>query len=323
MKAKKVLVLFIFVYNFMNVSFANDFELKHQCSLELQDNLTDSYNPIGTFQLDTIGKNHIWFGGKEGDVRDSKLYDRNVNNFNFDGLYKVSNDKGEWFFRFGGQAFNSDGSNRTLFYDLQWASNLFPKGSGDYQIEIATLREDTDKNNTFTMIGDSITWWQRGEYFRCRLDKIGFSRKFIGSRTDIFGYGHEGEGDDNTNNVLERIDHIVDSEAYFLLIGTNDRDAPLKTYQNILKITSLLAKRETTKVVYISTLLPRNDEFNNRNNEINKLLRAGNYFHVKIKLIDLGARFETYENWETLLADGLHPNDAGYQFLVEEIKNLI
>lgn len=321
MKAKKVLVLFIF--SFMNISFANDFDSKYQCSLELQDNLTASYNSLGIFQLDAMSKNHIWFDSKEGDVRDSKLYDRNIKNFNFDGLYKVSNDKGVWFFRFGGQAFNSDGSNRTLFYDLQWASNLSPKDSGDYQVEVTTLSEDTDKNNTFTMIGDSITWWQRGEYFRCRLENIGFSRKFIGSRTDIFGYGHEGEGKDNTTDVLERIEHIVDSEAYFLLIGTNDRDAPLKTYQNILKIVSLLAKKDTTKVVYVSTLLPRNDEFDHRNNEINKLLRASNYGHEKMKLIDLGAAFKSYGNWEILLADGLHPNDAGYEFLVKEIKNRI
>ena len=95
---------------------------------------------------------------------------------------------------------------------------------------------------------------------------------FSAARTDVFGYAHEGEGGNNTNQVLARMNGISPSGAYFLLVGTNDRAPPLHTVSNILIIAQLLKEKAATGngvKVFISTLLPRVDQFKERNVKVN------------------------------------------------------
>lgn len=179
--------------------------------------------------------------------------------------------------------------------------------------------------NTLSMVGDSITWWQQGEYFRCLLVDNGLKYRFAGSRTDVFGYAHEGEGGNNTEQVLARMNGISPSGAYFLLVGTNDRASPLHTVSNILTIAQLLKEKAATGngvKVFISTLLPRTDQFKERNVKVNVFLRESirtcGASCAQIKLVDLESGFLSNKAWETLLSsDGLHPNKDGYRFLSE------
>lgn len=118
---------------------------------------------------------------------------------------------------------------------------------------------------------------------------------------------------------------ISPSGAYFLLVGTNDRAPPLHTVSNILTIAQLLKEKAATGngvKVFISTLLPRTDQFKERNVKVNVLLRESirtcAASCAQIKLVDLESGFLSNKACETLLsADGLHPNKDGYRLLSE------
>jgi hypothetical protein len=277
---------------------------------------------LGTINFESFGRHKLWLSSSEGNLVDDRLYDRRTDNFNYDGLYRLTKDGKSWYFRHGGQTFNHDNTNRTFLYDVQWVDQHYPKKPGKYHVEVVGETKPVSLP-TFNTVGDSITWWQHGEYLRCMLADAGIGHNFIGSRTDIFGYGHDGEGGDNTRDVLKRIKDIAPSSTYFLLIGTNDRFETRETVDNILKIARALSKKQPNTIVLVSTLLPRSDEFDQRNQKVNDALRQ--YFKSctscdSITLVDTHTAFIKQENWQGLLADGLHPSKAGYLFLAQFIK---
>lgn len=280
---------------------------------------------LGTISFDAFTNDTIWLSAKAGNLMDDQLYDRRTDNLNYDGLYQLTRDGKRWLFRHGGQAFNSDGSKRTLLYDVQWNHHKFPEAAGDYEVAVMAETLPPPPHSTLNTVGDSITWWQHGEHFRCRLADAGLELRFVGSRTDSFGYGHDGEGGNTTRDVLKRINHIAPSAHYFLLIGTNDRFRTDETIKNIIRIAHRLnAKQNST--VFISTLLPRTDEFNARNETVNVGLKQAlaSCTHCKnMVLIDTNAAFQSHPEWPSLLADGLHPNEEGYAFLAKYVAESI
>jgi len=64
------------------------------------------------------------------------------------------------------------------------------------------------------MIGDSITWAEFGDHWRKELLKHLPNLAFIGSHSACFGYSHAGEGGNNTNQVLARLNEIPDCLYY-------------------------------------------------------------------------------------------------------------
>ena len=221
--------------------------------------------------------------------------------------------------------FDSDNSKRTLFYDVQWADGRHPTVAEAYQVDIVEAHDHLPpRRPTMSMVGDSVTWWQYGEYFRCLLADAGVPFEFIGSRTDVFGYGHEGEGGNKTTDVIARLDYILPSQNYFLLVGTNDQAGSEEdVVKRIMQIASALQQKQAKlpgeKRVYIGTILPRTDEFGPRNKRINALLRKRIHTCKKkcegIRLIDTETAFLSQPHWKDLLAGELHPNLEGYRFL--------
>lgn len=293
----------------------------YACSLEDVDfdKLSTVRLSQGGVQLDEIAPTFIWVDSSEGDLRDPALYDRRVFNLNFDGLYRLSNGIHFWYFRFGGQAFNSDQSERTLLYEVQWAGGSYPSLPGRYRLDLVIVpRTYAHPGETgLSMVGDSITWWHWGQYFRCFIKEAGAGYTFVGTRTDVFGYAHDGEGGNTTAQVLKRVSWLVSSDVYFLLIGTNDRCPVDETVTNIILIAQRLRAKGKRSVVLVSTLLPRTDQQAGRVDGVNRLLRERiAECHPYCKLLDLGGEFRSADNWPDLLEeDGLHPTLEGYRTL--------
>ncbi len=183
-------------------------------------------------------------------------------------------------------------------------------------------------HRTIDTIGDSLTWLLEGNKLRCLLDEKGIYYDFVGFNLDKYGYRHDGHGGDTSDEVINRMNIIPKSDAYFLLIGVNDISQTAQySYDNINKIAQSLYEKNSLAIIYISTLLPVTKEwpnYNNRNNEVNKLLRE-QLNCINCKLIDLGAYFSSLPDWNKMMLDGLHPTLQGYNkitdYLVKEIKN--
>ena len=188
-------------------------------------------------------------------------------------------------------------------------------------IKEATSRKKIFKKSMDT-IGDSITWWSKGRFFRCLMRDNGLLYDFVGSHTDIFGFGHDGEGGNTSAEVLGRLDSIPYADSYFLLIGTNDRITAQKTIDHIVEIAKKLGAKHNSSV-YISTLLPRADKYNQRNQEINEMLISYGVICSKCHVIDLGGAFYALPNWQSYLADGLHPSLKGYIVLAKLVAKYI
>ncbi len=177
---------------------------------------------------------------------------------------------------------------------------------------------------TLDTVGDSITWFDDGKYFRCLLRDYGLTYDFKGAHTDPFGFGHDGEGGDTTDLVLQRMTSIAVADGYFLLIGTNDQITPEKTVANIKLIAALLKNKNANSTVYISTVLPRTDDLNQRNQKINALLKKQANFCDKCVLVDLGGMFYSTPNWPNyFLPGGLHPNYKGYELMANYLTPLL
>lgn len=136
----------------------------------------------------------------------------------------------------------------------------------------------------------------------------------------------------NTKDIIDRIDTFVEDEddIVFLQIGTNDRgytksESEFEAYYKKL-IDTILSKG---KILIVMSSLPASDE--NENNPVQnfkmkdvnrviakvadekKLYFISNYNYIKRLLRIRG------ESIDTVLADGLHPNDLGYNELFNNI----
>ena len=191
-------------------------------------------------------------------------------------------------------------------------------------------------------LGNSITegvgsshhgGYRRDLYFL--LQNAGLAFDFVGSQRYGNGFpdpdheGHPGFPADQ----LTVPDYLANhpAEAVFLEIGTNDisygesatrvRDAIRRIVDNIYLINQDIA-------IYLSTVVPRKDSnaLQQTTDALNALLpdlvRAKSAAGCKIYLVDIAARFKADPNWKTnLLADHLHPSDAGYALMANEWHN--
>ncbi|MGQ3889198.1 SGNH/GDSL hydrolase family protein [Legionella sp. CNM-1927-20] len=236
-----------------------------------------------------------------------------------DDLYGLSKDKKTWFFRITGLTPLTSGN---ALYLVTWATkDLPPKGT--YELSTYETTHKPQFKQTFDTIGDSITWGGHGQFLRCLLRDQGLPYDFEGSHVDPFGFGHDGEGGDTTQAVLARINKIPVTDAYFLLIGTNDRTLHQDTVNNIVQIANQLYAKNNKATIYISTLLPRADAYFERNQAVNKLLLQTNSICPSCKIIDVGGAFYALKDWQRYFPDKLHPNYEGYVELAKIITRFI
>lgn len=291
--------------------------LKLQLNLDLTFEPTVLYN-LGTYQVDQTTKSSIVFNQNAGNITDPVLYDRIQNNFNFDNLYRVTTQSGKiYYFRFGWGLFDV---NSVLRY-VQWANGNMPSETGIMKFDLVSQEIVQTGNIEISTVGDSITWSGEGEALRIKMAVSNTNLKFVGSRTDTYGYGHEGEGGNNSQKVIDRIPSIKPSDNYFVLIGTNDRISPEQTLSNIKKIAAGLLTKKINTTVYFLTLLPRNDIYDEKNKTINDLLRTWitTEKNTQIKLLDIEPDFRNIVNWQKLIPDNVHPSAAGYDQLARII----
>jgi lysophospholipase L1-like esterase len=270
------------------------------------------YGKIPMGSLETIASPTGWIGfsQKVGRIVGKKGM------FNLDSLYEMSNGTESARFRINETNFINGSS---YIGNMAWVGGKSLTEPGVYRFYEVKTKEKTYQKS-ITMIGDSITWWSSGRYFRCMLAKRVPDIGFTGPHTDIYGFGHAGEGGNKTKQMITRLHKIKPSDYYFILAGTNDWriKSPQQTVNNIKIIAKNLSKKGGE--VIISTLLPRMDKHDETNIEVNKLLRAWNGKGCNCKIVDLDQDFRKLENKDQYYWDaGLHPNIEGYKKIVEII----
>ncbi len=180
------------------------------------------------------------------------------------------------------------------------------------------------------MIGDSITWAQKGDYWRMELIARLPNLAFIGTHSAIHGYSHAGEGGNGTGQILARMKDIPDCPYYNLLIGTNNNGVPKaelienkskQTADAIIKIVNELLKKKGVKTVFLSSILPcaTDNPFRDQcNSATNKILRE-NFDKVfpkdKVVWVEYETPIRQVEGWEKKIF--LHPNEEGYALIAD------
>ena len=277
---------------------------------------------LGVFKIDDISSSKIAFNPSEGDLTDKVLHDREKIEFNFNGTYKLINQKSNksYYFKFGELKFKT----HTEFSHVNWLGSR-PFSSGTFKIKTVNVPFEQPGSLRVCTVGDSQIWWGYGEYLRKFMNQINDSLYFVGSNQDIFGYPHEGEGGDHTKDVVKRVDKIPVADIYTLLLGTNDYKGSLnEASENLTFIVKRLKeKNNKAKIYYVTPLPTTNTERDQFNNDLKELFLKTNKKEVEV--IKLGEYIRNLDNWEKLFPDGLHANKKGYRliasYIASEIKN--
>ena len=178
------------------------------------------------------------------------------------------------------------------------------------------------------MIGDSITWAERGDWWRKELLKRVPNLAFVGTHTAMFGYSHAGEGGNSTGRVLLRMKYIPDCPYYNVLIGTNNTgvkkpelidSTSRKTADDIIKIVNELLKKKGVEKIFLSSILPcstPNPLRDQCNSATNKILRAEfdkTFPKDKVVWVEYETPIRQVQGWEKKIF--LHPNEDGYALI--------
>lgn len=248
-----------------------------------------------------------------------------LTNIDSDSMFVLANNTVVNYLRFSALNEAVIDSGSIKIQHISWA---YPEISmqGKYSIKSYKSNRKPQFNKTLSTIGDSITWACFGRYLRCLLRDEGLEYDFVGTHTDTFGFGHEGQGGNTTTQVLNRINAIPYADAYFLLIGTNDwmeKLLPIKTISNIKEISLKLSNKNSQATIYISTLLPTKNTYIETIKTINKLLLEEKNICDHCVVLDVGGEFLKTPNWENYLTDARHPTLEGYRILAKIISSLI
>ena len=175
------------------------------------------------------------------------------------------------------------------------------------------------------MIGDSITWAEKGDCWRKELLARLPNLAFVGTHTAMHGYSHAGEGGNSTGQILARMKYIPDCPYYSVLIGTNNngvKKAELiegkskQTADEIIKIVNELLKKKGVEKVFLSSILPcaTDNPFRDQcNSATNKILREkfdSVFPKDKVVWVEYETPIRQVQGWEKKIF--LHPNEEGY-----------
>jgi lysophospholipase L1-like esterase len=196
------------------------------------------------------------------------------------------------------------------------------------------VRQAASGSHDLAFIGDSITHLFEGDANLPGRGENVWAQYYASRRALNLGFGW-----DRTQNVLWRIDHgeLAGQKPRLavLLIGTNNltgtNNAPTNTPSQIAAgiaaIHARIAALAPRSRLLLLGLLPRgtpDDPIRQRIIETNALL--ADYADAKrgdaVTFLDLGSRFLDADGRipKTLMDDGVHPTQAGYQIWAEAIE---
>lgn len=320
------LTLIVLLINFLvNVSCSQE-------SLIINPQSKDYYNfndiktlaDLGNYQV-AILTDKIIFDAQYGRIETPLQYNNLYNEFNFNNIYKIRDAlNNEYYFRFGWVSY-IDG--KSVFSQVNWIDEVSPPKNNSFvkfDFSVVDIRYIQFGNKTLCTIGDSQTWFSNAQNLRRLINEGNEDLIFIGSNTDIYGYGHEGEGGNTTTQLLDRINNIPLADYYTLLIGTNDfKDDIDLAYLNVLELlnylTSFNPKAEIFYLTPLPTTNPARDDFNRQLfNRISSELKKKN----NVTVLEVGGEMRKDENWDSVYftSDGVHPNEAGVQLMAEIIS---
>jgi lysophospholipase L1-like esterase len=176
------------------------------------------------------------------------------------------------------------------------------------------------------MIGDSIThYWAGLPTAPHAWGPVGWKQAF-GDRA----VANLGCGSDRTENVLWRIDHGeldgIAPKQVVVLVGTNnlELDTPAQVLTGIDAVCRRIhAKLPDTHILLLG-ILPRKDQAKLKADldKVNYLLQTRLHPRPYIDVLDPGNKFRDADGTlnESLFADGLHPNAAGYGILAAALS---
>lgn len=315
-------VFFVFIFSSYCLS-------AQQCTLQIGSQPTSQY-VFGTVSVDEFSSSYIWFSQEVGNIVPADPQEISSTSFNYNSLYRVTDQAGAaWYFRFSGEWFDAEKTMRTAFYSVQWSNGSFPALPGRYKIESVSAPRQQPGPIRFSTVGDSMTWYGDAQSFRCMLAASLPEYRFIGSRTDSFGYGHDGHGGDNTGEVIARMTIIPVSDIYLLLVGSNDGGfIPSDTAKNIKKIVDGFLLKNSAAHVYVSTLPPRGDQYSAITLQRNDAIRAWYATYTlksHVTLIDTDEAFRSIPNPipRFISNDGIHPNYNGYELLTKIVSEAV
>lgn len=172
------------------------------------------------------------------------------------------------------------------------------------------------------MIGDSIThaWDNAGKKVWA---------KYYESRKPV----NLGISGDQTQHVLWRLDHLplhkVKPKAAVVMIGTNNIGSsltPKETADGIKAIVDRLQKQFPEIKVVVLHVFPRDEKpdgkLRKKVDEINSYLPDLFKSYKNVKLLDINKVFLDENNVlpKSIMPDGLHPNEAGYELWAKAIE---
>ncbi|WP_185049247.1 SGNH/GDSL hydrolase family protein [Pseudomonas brassicacearum] len=297
-----------------------------QCTLQIGSQASSLY-VFGSVKLAEISSTYIWFDQEVGNIVPADPQQVSPTSFNYNSLYRLTDQFGSaWYFRFSGEWFDSLNTHRTAFYSVQWAWGRWPANPGRYVIETIYSPRTQNGSYRFTTIGDSMTWFSDAQSVRCLFSSYLPNYAFIGSRTDSFGYGHDGHGGDNTGEIIARLSVVPVSDVYMLLAGANDVEyTPNETAQNIGIIVDKLLEKNSNAKIYVSTLPPRGDQYSAMTIQRNSAIRSwysesGKENNVMLIDTDMAMRAIPGALSRFISNDHIHPNPEGYDFIAKLIS---
>jgi len=282
---------------------------------------------LGFFDI-KIDQNKIFFHSRHEKISTPLNYENLYNEFNFNNIYSIRDGLNNiYYFRFGWVSFSS---NQTVFSNLEWINGKRPEASDiyrDYRFHVCDIDFIQFGRMTLCTIGDSQTWWGDAQNMRRYINDSLDDLIFIGSHTDIYGYGHEGEGGNSTNQLLKRMHNLPKVDYYTLLIGTNDWKKNIDTaYSNIIKLVKYISDfNPDSRIIYLTPIPTTNKERDSFNLRLSEKLQDRLENMNQVEILDLANEMRKNGNWRSdyLSNDGLHQNIEGVKFMADRISERI
>ena len=208
-----------------------------------------------------------------------------------------------------------------LFGSYWWANRFLSRHQ-----EIEKFK---GKTVDVVLVGDSIIhfWeWKHPESWA----------KFTAGRSVL----NLGYGGDRTQNVIWRIEHGeldgYTAKCVVVMIGTNnnssDSTEPINVAAGVEKIVAMVRERQPSAKIILHPIFPRGSSADSRhakarakNEKTNAFLKKFAELDGKVTWVDFNDKLVDSTGWvpRTLMADEIHPSDAGYDVWMKALAPYI